>query len=91
MKTMLYVLLSTKTQFLSTALVGLLLVGSGLWVKAEIDELNAIGNELMDPAPLPTPLRSWDERQKLNTQQPGTPTVDPNIKTLPGAKVPVGT
>jgi len=91
MKTMLYVLLSPKTQFLSTALVGLLLVGSGLWVKTEIDELNSIANEIMEPLASPTHLRSWEGRQTLDTQQPGAPAEDPRVKIAPGTKFPVGT
>lgn len=91
MKTILYVLLSSKTQFLSTGLVGLLLVGSGLWVKTEIDELDAISNEIMELSAFPVPLHSWDQRQPRDTPQPGAPAVDPRVNIAPGTKSPVGT
>lgn len=91
MKTMLHVLLGTKTQYFPTVLVGLLLVGGGLWMKTEVDELNSIADEIMQPLAMPMHSRFWDESQFQNTQKPGAPVVDPGVRTPPGTKVQVGT
>jgi hypothetical protein len=91
MKTMLYVPLGWRTQFLSTGLVGLLLFGSGFWMKTQIEELNSISDQITQILAFPAHSRSWDQHQILDPMQQGAPAVDPAIKLLPGAKLPVGT